>query len=286
MKTIVLFGAGQVGAMVSRLLGTEYSISCFADNSEARQGSTVAGIPVVSPRESLLYDPDCFCLCVLDEERLVQMASQIRELGFGGEILQPTALKTFDARAATMRLLAEQIREEKIPGDVAELGVFRGDFAALINAAFPDRTIHLFDTFEGFPAKDVAVEQAQNLSRARVGDFAGTARDIVEKRLPCPERAVFHTGYFPATFHACAENTFAFVSIDADLYAPTLAALPLFWDRLSPGGVLLVHDVNSTQFSGAGKAVREFCRDKGLLPMPVCDLHGSAVLRKAWKECE
>ena len=280
MKRVVLFGAGQIGAMLSRLMGTEYRVSCFADNYEGKWGTTLAGVPVVSPRESLLDHPDCVCLCVMDEERAGQMEAQIRALGFDGLILRPDALKTFDARAATMRLLAEQIREENIPGDAAELGVFRGDFAALINAAFPDRTIHLFDTFEGFPAEDVEVEQAQGLSRAKAGDFSETTADMVEQRLPYPERAVFHKGYFPATFDGCEEKIFAFVSVDADLYAPTAAALPRFFDRLSPGGVLLIHDVNSTQFSGAGKAVREFCAERGLLPMPVCDLHGSVVLRR------
>lgn len=280
MKTVVLFGAGQVGAMISRLMGSAYRVLCFADNYEGKWGTTLAGIPVVSPRESLRKDPDCICLCVLDAERAGQMEAQLRELGFKGEILRPDALKIFDARAATMRLLAEQIHEEKIPGDAAELGVFRGDFAALINAAFPDRTIHLFDTFEGFPARDVEIEQAQGLSRAKTGDFKETAENIVEKRLPHPERAVFHKGYFPDSFDGCTEMTFAFVSVDADLYAPTAAALPLFFDRLSPGGVLLIHDVNSTQFSGAGKAVWEFCTERGLLPMPVSDMHGSVVLRK------
>ena len=283
MKTVVLFGAGQVGAMLSRLMGTAYRISCFADNYEGKWGTTLAGVPVVSPREGLQGSPDCVCLCVLDGERASQMETQLRALGFVGEILRPDALKIFDARAATMRLLAEQIHEEKIPGDAAELGVFRGDFAALINAAFPDRTIHLFDTFEGFPARDVEIEQAQGLSRAKTGDFKETAENIVEKRLPHPERAVFHKGYFPDSFDGCTEMTFAFVSVDADLYAPTAAALPLFFDRLSPGGVLLIHDVNSTQFSGAGKAVREFCTERGLLPMPVSDMHGSVALRRAWR---
>ena len=124
------------------------------------------------------------------------------------------------------------------------------------------------------------IEREQGFSRARVGDFGETAQEIVEKRLPHPEKAVFHAGVFPGTFSDCREETFAFVSVDADLYAPTAAALPLFWDRLSPGGVLLVHDVNGTQFVGAGRAVREFCREKGLLPMPVCDLHGSVILRR------
>ena len=280
MKTVVLFGAGQIGAMVSRLMGTEYSVVCFADNNEHKWGGTLAGVPVVSPAESLLSFPDCVCLCVTDEERAQQMEAQLRELDYDGPVLRPDALKTFDARIATMRLLAEQIREEQIPGTVAELGVFRGEFAALINAAFPDRVIHLFDTFEGFPAEDVEIDQAQGLSGAEAGDFWETSQEFVEQRMPHREKAVIHKGYFPDTFRPCLDERFAFVSIDADLYAPTAAALPLFWDRLSPGGVLLIHDVNSTQFSGAGKAVREFCREKAILPTPVCDLHGSAVLRK------
>ncbi len=283
MKRAVLFGAGQVGAMISRLISSDYTVVCFADNDKGKWGSIIAGIPVVSPEESLRFNPDAVCLCVLDEERALQMEAQLRELGCQGAVLRAASLKTFDARAATMRLLAEQIREEGIPGDVAELGVFRGEFAALINAAFPERTIRLFDTFAGFPEQDLAVEAAQGLSRAKSGDFTDTEEETVRRRLPYPEKVVFYKGYFPETYPVREELSFAFVSVDADLYAPTAAALPIFWERLSPGGVLLIHDVNSTQFEGAGKAVREFCHTRGLLPMPICDLHGSVVLRKPFK---
>lgn len=54
MKTVALFGAGQIGAMVSRLLGTGYGACCFADNSEEKWGGELAGIPIVSPRDALL----------------------------------------------------------------------------------------------------------------------------------------------------------------------------------------------------------------------------------------
>ena len=278
--SVVLFGAGQIGAMVSRLMGPGFIVLCFADNFEAKWGTRLLGHPIQSLKNSLALEPDCFCLCVLDEERSSAMERQLREEGYTGPILRPHDLKIFDARAATMRLLAEQIHEENIPGDVAELGVFRGDFAALINAAFPDRTLHLFDTFEGFSEEDVAIERDMALSRAKAGDFANTSVALVREKLPYPDQAEFYKGYFPSTFGPCEGKTFAFVSIDADLYAPTAAALPLFWDRLSNGGVLLVHDVNSTQFTGAGKAVREFCKERGIFSMPVCDLHGSVVLRK------
>ena len=111
-------------------------------------------------------------------------------------------------------------------------------------------------------------------------DFSDTSVELVARRIFQPERAVFHRGWFPDTFSGCDAERFAFVSIDADLYLPTAAALPLFWERLSPGGVLMLHDVNSTQFTGVAKAVDAFCAEKNILPMPVCDLHGSVVIRK------
>ena len=281
MRTVVLFGAGQMGAMISRLIGTEWAISCFADNSPAKWGTELAGIPVTSPEDSLLFDPDCYCLCVMDDERADAMEKQIRAMGYDGKIIRPTALKFFDARVATMRLLAEQINAAGIEGDVAELGVYKGDFAVMINAAFPQRKLLLFDTFEGFTAEDIAAEQKDGLSRAKEGDFADTGVSIVWKKLLYPDNADFIKGHFPESFDLCRSRKFAFVSIDADLYAPTAAALPLFYDRLSPGGVLLIHDVNSLQFRGPGKAVEEFCAERGIYPMPVCDLHGSVVIRKA-----
>ena len=73
MKTVALFGAGQIGAMVSRLLGTGCGACCFADNSEKKWGGELAGIPIVSPRDALLFDPDAVCICVLDDERAAQM---------------------------------------------------------------------------------------------------------------------------------------------------------------------------------------------------------------------
>ena len=261
MKKIALFGAGQIGAAVLRLLGSSYAACCFADNAEEKWGGNLAGIPIVSPQESLLFSPDCFVLCVLDEERSSQMRAQLTALG--------------------LRLIAEQAEALPISGDVAELGVFRGDFAAMINAAFPKRTLHLFDTFDGFAARDIEQERANGFSRAKCGDFSDTSVEVVAARLPHGEMAVFRKGCFPDSFHGCEGLRFAFVSIDADLYAPTAAALPLFWDRLSPGGALMIHDVYSTQFRGVRQAVDEFCGERGLLPLPVCDLHGSAVLRKA-----
>lgn len=286
MKKTVVFGAGQMGKMARLLLGTDHEVVCFADNSDKKQGSVLGNLPVVSPAEALAAAPDAVCIGVLDGERTAAMIDQLHTLGFAGEILLLSALKSFDARSCTVRLLAEQMNAVGIGGAVAELGVFRGEFAAVISEAFPERKIHLFDTFEGFSEKDVLVEKANNFSRASAGDFSDTSVEVVRARLPYPEKAVFHKGYFPDTFSGCEDEKFALVSVDADLYAPTAAALPLFWDRLSCGGVIIVHDVNGTQFAGAGKAVNEFCAERRVFPTPICDLHGSVLLRKPFAACD
>ena len=280
MKKAVLFGAGQVGAMVSNLIGSSYRVICFADNCEDKWGEKLFGIPVVSPAESISFKPDLVCLCVTGNERIAEMKDQLKKLGFDGEIISAETFKLFDSRAATLRLLAEQINANNTEGDCAELGVFRGDFAALINGAFPGRRLHLFDTFEGFREIDVESEKGLGFSKAKAGDFSDTSEESVREKLPYPEKAVFHRGWFPETFRGLEGLSFSFVSIDADLYAPTAAALPVFWERLSPGGAIMVHDYNSLQYKGVKKAVDDFCAEIKRLPFPVPDLHGSCVIRK------
>lgn len=280
MKNIVLFGAGQAGAMISRLIGPPYRVVCFADNNESRWGEKFLGIPVMSPAESLSFRPDLICLCVTGEDRIREMQDQLKTLGYEGEIISSEAFMLSDARAATFRLLAEQINEKNTEGDCAELGVFRGDFAALINGAFPGRRLHLFDTFEGFREIDVESERGLGFSKAKAGDFSDTSEESVREKLPYPEKAVFHRGWFPETFRGLEGLSFCFVSVDADLYAPTAAALPVFWERLSPGGAIMVHDYNSLQYKGVKKAVDDFCAEIKRLPFPVPDLHGSCVIRK------
>ena len=62
-------------------------------------------------------------------------------------------------RNSTLEMCAREIHVRNIQGAVAELGVFRGDYAKLINRAFPDRKLYLFDSFEGFHPDDVDVDK-------------------------------------------------------------------------------------------------------------------------------
>src|SRR5450631_273129 len=77
-------------------------------------------------------------------------------------------------RLATLELVSYEIRNKKLAGNVAELGVYKGKFAKYINGYFPDRKLYLFDTFAGFDKRDIESEKAKNLSGGEQ-DFSDTS---------------------------------------------------------------------------------------------------------------
>jgi O-methyltransferase len=189
-----------------------------------------------------------------------------------------TACRDDFVRTMTLRLLARQLQERSVPGSIGEVGVFRGEFAALLNRLFPDRTLHLFDTFRGFAHGDVAAEAAGR-SEARAGDFKDTSVELVMSRLPHPAQARVHAGFFPETARGI-DDAFALVSLDADLFAPMLAGLEWFYPRLSKGGAILVHDYNNRRFPGVRRAVDQFIAATGAVTMPIPDFAGTVVVLK------
>lgn len=161
-----------------------------------------------------------------------------------------------------------RILRDQVKGSVAEVGVYKGDTALILHQLFPDRALHLFDTFEGFPASDLKEEKGK-AAEYTTANFSDTSYEAVHKRLGNSTKLHFHPGYFPETTIGLEQERFCMVSLDADLYLPTRAALQFFYPRMSPGGVIFVHDYNSN-WEGLRKAVDEFVKTipEGLVLLP------------------
>src|SRR2546427_656411 len=54
-------------------------------------------------------------------------------------------------RFATIGLALQRVLQDKVEGSLAEVGVYRGELSKFIQELAPQRTLYLFDTFEGFP---------------------------------------------------------------------------------------------------------------------------------------
>jgi hypothetical protein len=55
----------------------------------------------------------------------------------------------------------ERLKKDGVPGDFAELGVYKGESAKIIHALDSSRKFHLYDTFEGFNDEDLRHETGE-----------------------------------------------------------------------------------------------------------------------------
>ena len=292
-KRIMIFGAGQAGEMAAKWIPSGGRLVAFIDNDKRKQGHYLCDVPVLSYEEAVKDPenaPDDIYLAVINKEAAAGIEEMIKDNGFRGRVIGINEIRTIlDIRFAAMRLFASEIKAGNAEGDVAELGVYRGEFAAQINAEFPDRTMFLFDTFEGFSEDDLVIEKEKagdgKNARANAGDFGDTSVEAVKEVLPFPENVFFCKGRFPESMEeypelSLSERKFAFVSLDTDLYEPTYEGLKFFYPRLSEGGAVFIHDYNSSQYPGVKRAVSEFRKEVDIKVIPLPDLHGTGVVLK------
>jgi O-methyltransferase len=177
-------------------------------------------------------------------------------------------------------LLLRSIVDRNVEGDLAELGVWKGSTAKLIHHYLPERRLHLFDTFGGFDTRDIKSEQIATGFKVDATAFSDTGVDAVMKYI-CPKNnnVACYPGYFPSSIPSdFSERSFAFVHLDADLYTPIMVGLEYFYQRVTRGGCIVIHDYNA--WPGARKAVNDFFQDKQEVPIPMPDKSGSALVVK------
>ena len=275
-RRVIIFGAGGSGRKVFQAHAKDlrYEIVSFVDNSEQAWGE-LFGLPVFSPEHLTATEFDEVWVAVSVGTSMV--CSQLESIGVAPEkIVIPTEIAVVvQSRILFLERLAVQMQDWDPALCVAEAGVFQGEFAVQINRCFPARKLYLFDTFEGFAGQDVAYEKEK---RIQAGMFRETSEELVLGRLPHPEQAVIRKGWFPQTAQDVEEH-FCFVNMDLDLYKPTLEGLRLFWPRMVPNGVILVHDYFNDRFPNVKQAVDEFAAEAQAKTLPIGDGISIALIR-------
>lgn len=218
----------------------------------------------------------------------------IRKMDYDRISSDSIAVKTNDyIRSRIMELCAEEIRIRGVRGEVAEAGVFMGEFSWVIEKCFPERKLYLYDTFEGFDEKDMATEKELfkeggewlNITRKSFRNDAYTPDEQIQYvlgRLEHPENAVVRKGFFPKSAEKESSECFSFVSLDMDLYKPILEGILFFYPKLDRGGYIFIHDYNCSMLKeSTHKALSDAENILGELAyVPISDIGGSVVIVK------
>jgi O-methyltransferase len=182
------------------------------------------------------------------------------------KIRKETELLLEDIEAYHIYMATKQT--QKVPGEIAEVGVYRGGSAKIICSAKGDKALHLFDTFEGLPK----VDEIDMVWPFYEGKFAASY-DSVRKYLEDDSNVHFYKGIFPGTSDPVKDKTFSFVNLDVDCYESTKQCLDFFYTRMNPGGIIISHDYITAP--GVKKAFDDFFEGKA---EPVLETAGSQCL--------
>lgn len=258
MKRILVFGCGKVSQYVleNNILNKE-NIVAFVDNKVDTPPDFCPDKNVIKPSEiidkNIQYD---YIIVLLSDCTLtIQIVKQLVAIGIEQDkvltlfsnsdlfdVLKSISYSLFElcvkftlsykleknydiVRTNTLKLCAKEIYRNNIIGDVAEAGVYKGDFAKHINKHFHDRKLYLYDTFEGFIENDLLIESAINNElkfqaenrikdknqRLNPGMSFDILKESIKNKMITPENVVFRKGNFPDTAENEKNLKFAFV---------------------------------------------------------------------------
>ncbi len=197
----------------------------------------------------------------------------------------------FTGVAATYRLAAH-CEWAGIDGAFVECGVWRGGSAAVLSLANlthgeTPRDLHLFDAYDDPPEPDEAVDGDRACAEYRtwgevdgplearltpaVGLYeraglggpgvASEVRSLLVEGIEHPaEHVHLHVGWVQETVPVSDTGPIALLRLDVDLYHPTRACLDGLYDRVVPGGFVIIDDYGA--YEGCRAAVDGFLAER------------------------
>ena len=174
--------------------------------------------------------------------------------------------------------LVEQVLN--VPGDILEVGTWRGGSAALMGLRMhalsaPPRRLFVADTFAG------VAKAGPRDPYYRGGEHADTGLDMVESFLHSLGLPNFQllSGIFPdETAHQLPETAIALCHIDVDVYESARGVFDWVFPRLPRGGIIVFDDYGFFGCEGVTSLVHEL-RSRHDLTV-VANVNGHAIVVK------
>jgi hypothetical protein len=185
-------------------------------------------------------------------------------------------------RLDNIQMCIERVLRENVPGDLIEAGVWRGGAAIFMKAVLKAydserRRVWVADSFEGLPRPNadlhpVEARAYESKVMRDVYHYFAVGVDEVKNNFErfglLDDGVKFLKGWFKDTLASAPIERLAVVRLDGDYYESTMDCLINLYDKLSPGGYLVVDDYGQDDWTYCKQAVDEF-RNKRRIVEPI-----------------
>jgi len=185
-----------------------------------------------------------------------------RRIGFGYTMIGRGRLDDLDWCVST-------VLDDGVPGDLVECGVWRGGASILMRGILAsrevtERLVWVADSFTGLP-KPESPRDTLDLSAGRRPELA-VSPDRVAANFArfdlLDDQVRFLKGWFKDTLPTAPIETIGVLRLDGDLYESTMTTLTALYDRVVPGGFVVVDDYRF--ITACREAIDEFREARGI----------------------
>lgn len=184
--------------------------------------------------------------------------------------VKPTFTMVKSRNLVNLYSLIERVNAMNLDGDIVECGVWNGGSAALMGFADRygkngrNRAIWLFDSFAGLPRpgpNDGAAENQHYFEGFNKGSTQQVERVFGNLGVPINHVRI-QPGWFNSTLKRADLEQIVVLHIDADWYDSVMSVLDAFYEKVVPGGFVVLDDYG--YWEGCTRALNDFIAQNNL----------------------
>ena len=186
-------------------------------------------------------------------------------------------------RMTNLRKITEYVITHGIPGDMIETGVWRGGACIFMRAILKahgvtDRVVWCADSFEGLPKPDAErfpqdtgdIHHTYEPLKVSIADVQAN----FAKYGLLDGQVKFLKGWFKETLPEASIERLSILRLDGDMYQSTAEGLMYLYDKVTPGGFVIVDDYGA--LGGCQAATNDFRRERNISE-PIQNIDGIGV---------
>ncbi len=159
----------------------------------------------------------------------------------------------------------------RLDGDFAEFGVNTGVMSSMIlqttKANTSGKKFYLFDTFAGIPEDTATSSDKAHVEKMNRTLYSHDSLEVAQRVFSPFDSVEFVVGRLPETIANSGVDRLSYVSIDLNSVNAEMAVAEEIWDKIVPGGIIVLDDYGFGGHEEQCQAWDAFASDHGRMVM-------------------